>query len=147
MDNEEQQHNNNSNAFGGGGGGFADDATLALSNSALGISAASSTGASGRGLTPGLTTVVLPPPSTRGPSEHTPMTAAQQKKARDKEYQRRKRANAAHMRSQQQAQAHRDSVGFGREYSTDGGGDDGGSVSARGSSRRPNKRSRPLDDE
>ena len=72
-----------------------------LSAHALSLSA--STG--GRGLTPGLTTVVLPPPQTRGPSENTPLTAAQQKKARDKEYQRRKRANAAQLRSQQQAAA------------------------------------------
>lgn len=43
-----------------------------------------------KGPTPGLTTVVLPPASRT-----QEMTAAQQKKARDKEYQRRKRASAS----------------------------------------------------
>ena len=119
-----------------------------LSAHALSLSA--STG--GRGLTPGLTTVVLPPPQTRGPSENTPLTAAQQKKARDKEYQRRKRANAAQLRSQQQAAAaaaaaHREASV--REASTDGGGDENAStgVGGRSSSRRPNKRPRPADDD
>ncbi|OBZ71736.1 Chromatin modification-related protein MEAF6 [Grifola frondosa] len=44
--------------------------------------------------TPGLTTVILPP-ATRTQE----LTAAQQKKNRDREYQRKKRANAANRRS------------------------------------------------
>ena len=49
-----------------------------------------------RGPTPGLTTVVLPAATQRTTQE---LTAAQQKKARDKEYQRRKRASQARERA------------------------------------------------
>jgi chromatin modification-related protein EAF6 len=72
--------------------------------------------------TPGLTTVVLPP----APRQQE-LTAAQLKKNRDREYQRKKRANAANRRS----------VGT--------VSDDEGSQSISG--RRPNKRARLADDD
>ncbi|PAV17470.1 4-domain-containing [Pyrrhoderma noxium] len=79
-----------------------------------------------RGPTPGLTTVVLPAATQRSQQE---LTAAQQKKVRDKEYQRRKRASQARERA---LAAEREEEA-GETYST-------------GSSRRQVKKPKTADD-
>jgi len=95
------------------------------SNNTLSLAPSGSVRAGSRGPTPGITTVILPPAqSTSARSEVTPpLSAAQQKKMRDKEYQRRKRASM-------------------RNALSVTGDEDEGSVTGR----RGTKRSRPDDD-
>ncbi|KAL5482820.1 EAF6 [Sanghuangporus weigelae] len=128
-----------------------------------------------RGPTPGLTSIVLPPPTSSttpisqqrshdGSSsghQHQPLTAAQQKKMRDKEYQRRKRASAAREKernamvaaaaaAQAQAQAQAAAQAAGRGTSMEGieEGGEGNSVSAVSTARgRMSKKPRQADDD
>ena len=99
-----------------------------------------------RGQTPAptsLTTVVLPPaqislPSST-PAQAREMTAAQYKKVRDKEYQRRKRADAA-ARKRELSAANAANNGHSEE------GENNAPAQTTTSGRRPNKRSRADDD-
>ncbi|KAL5524704.1 EAF6 [Sanghuangporus sanghuang] len=127
-----------------------------------------------RGPTPGLTSIVLPPPTSTTPvsqqkshdgsssgHQHQPLTAAQQKKMRDKEYQRRKRASAAREKernamiaaaaaaqAQAQAQAAAQAAGGGTSMEGIEEGGEGNSVSAVSTARgRMSKKPRQADDD
>ncbi|KLO14812.1 NuA4-domain-containing protein [Schizopora paradoxa] len=117
--------------FDGDGGYIPNSSGTASTNITLSLAPSGSIRGGSRGPTPGLTTVVLPPAqSASSRSEATPpLTAAQQKKARDKEYQRRKRAS---MRN---------------AVSVTGDEDEGSITGSTSTARRGTKRPRPSDDD